>query len=126
MTEGTTRLEIIKEISICKVDIKKASKNILANLNNSQTSINIDNEILDILDALGNIGMLANNSSVITNYAVLWYNGIVLALEANEKFRILLLRQSLTQLCMTSFWINKKEKNYKIKLSDINLLKLGL
>lgn len=117
-------LEIIKEISIYKEYIKKSSKNILAKLNDSNVFVNIDNEILDILDDLGNIGMLTHNQSGVTDYAKAWNDAIRAALEMDKRIGMLLVKRCLDQICMTSFWIDKKGKNYEIKLPDINLLKL--
>lgn len=68
---------------------------------------------------------IPHNPSGITNYAKAWNDVIRLALDMDERLKIFLVRNCLDEICMTSFWIDKKGKNYEIKLSDINLLKLG-
>ena len=128
MQDGAEQLEIINKIMEQKEIIKKASQEIIGKIDDPRADVYIHSRILEILTAVSNIGIIANESDRLYNFIHSWKAFVesTLALEQRQ-LRAPIIMHALNMMCTISFNVKKKGSRYKINIPklDVNVFKFG-
>src|SRR5437660_7840939 len=116
-------LELIKIVNSYKDEIKQSSQKIISKINNSDISVDIDKELIEILNSFGKIGTISGNARGINSFAIEWHNCVngMKAMEGDWGQHDFL-KVMLGKICMISFEVKKKwwSKKLEIKLPSID------
>lgn len=123
MANENELLEIRSRVTAYKEQIKNSAQKILTALNNPKTDISINSEKLEILTAIGNIGIISGTSGNIAGYS----NALAEAfsfIQSRENERENEIAKGfyqiiLNQLCSTPFDVKQKGKKFEITIPSI-------
>ena len=116
MQDDVERCEIVNMVMEQKEIIKKASQRILKKIKNPQEDHNVDAEIVEILTAISNIGMITDDSKRFTDFSNDWKSLIECALMQDLRLRLLFVRKATYMICSISFVVKKQREGYIIDL----------